>query len=125
MTVIEAASGQIEATAASTPEATTPPAVDLDRLLALEAPFGHGPSDVGPAPRPTQHWMMVRAAVAQLIAAVLERLRLGWQEPPHDELGRGHVLDGQPDRLEDGDGLRVPARDPGLVDAADLHQRLL
>ena len=125
MTVADPASGQIEATAPSTPEAVTPRTIDLGRLLALEAPYSHRASDTRPAPRATQRWLMVRAVLTQLLAMLAKRLDLVWQEPLDDELGRGNVLDGQPDRLEGGDGHRIPARDPGPIDAADLHQGLL
>ena len=45
-------------------------------------------------------------------------------EPPGDELGRGDVLDGQPDRLEDGDRIGWPSVRPVRGDAPDLHQAL-
>jgi hypothetical protein len=125
VTVADPASGQIEATAALTPEAVAPRVIDLDRLLALEAPYSYGAPDTRPAPRATHRWLMFRAVLTQLLVVLAERLGLVWQEPIDDELGRGDVLDGQPDRLEGRDGHRVPARDPGPLDAADLHQGLL
>ena len=81
MTVADPASGQIGATAALTAEAVAPRVIDLDRLLALEAPYSHGTSDTRPAPRATQRWLMVRAVLTQLLAVLAERLGLVWQEP--------------------------------------------
>jgi hypothetical protein len=44
------------------------------------------------------------------------------EQPRGDELGRGDVLDGQPDRLEDRDRLGGPRGRPIRADAADLYQ---
>ena len=67
-----------------------------------------------------------RALVAQLIATI--SIELGGplsavgEQPIDDELGRRDVLDGEPDRLEDGDRLGVAGLGPRTVDAPDLHQ---
>ena len=44
------------------------------------------------------------------------------EEAAGDELGRGDVLDGQPDRLEDRDRIGRPSGRPVRADAPDLHQ---
>ena len=64
--------------------------------------------------------------VERLVASVVARwsgaaLTLG-QEAPGDQLGRGDVLDGQPDRLEDADRIGGASIRPRTLDAPDLHE---
>jgi hypothetical protein len=125
VSVADAASGQIEAaTEPSTPEAAARDLSDLEWLLAGEEPFNRGAADPAGTPRMAQRWIMVRAAVGQLVAAILEGLGLVPQQAMDDQLGRGDVLDGQSDRLEGGDGLRVAGRRPGPLDRPDLDEGL-
>jgi hypothetical protein len=72
-------------------------------------------------------WTTFRSLLARFVADQLAR----WAprgalvveaEPGRNELGGGHVLDGQADRLEGGDRLGVAPRDPIAADGADLHQ---
>ena len=69
-------------------------------------------------------WLQFRSLVVQLLASISERLALAvaFEEPLTDELGRGHVLDGQADRLEDGERLGVSRPAPVRVDGADRHE---
>jgi hypothetical protein len=127
--VVSVASGQIEVTAASAPSATSGPVAGLPRLLAFEsaADVATTRGNVVSAERaPTTRWTTFRAMLGQLLATLADRLELGgWpvaQQPLDDELGRGDVLDGQPDRLEDRDRLGIPGRDPVATDGADLHE---
>jgi hypothetical protein len=73
-------------------------------------------------------WLAARAAVTQLVASLLERWSvprlLGWEQPAGDELGGGDVLDGQADRLEDGDGVGIATIRPRAPDGADLDELL-
>jgi hypothetical protein len=128
VSVVDAASGQIEVTAASAPSSSSGPATGLPRLHAFEAAAdvartrGHVVSD----DRVTTRWTSFRLLLGQLMTSLADRLGLGgWpvaEQPLHDELGSGDVLDGQPDGLEDRDRLRIPARDPAAIDGADLHE---
>jgi len=74
---------------------------------------------------PPARWLAVRALVQAYLATLAERwsaLALVGQEPRDDQLGGGDVLDGHPDRLEDGDRLGLAARGPAALDGADLDQ---
>lgn len=57
-------------------------------------------------------WIWVRALVDRLVASLVERWSgvAAADDPLDDELGRGHVLDGEPDRFEGGDRLWVARR---------------
>ncbi len=71
------------------------------------------------------HWFDLRAMAERFIASLLERwsaLAFGAQDPLDDQLGSGHVLDGHPHRLEDGDGVSGASFGPVAADAPDLHQ---
>jgi hypothetical protein len=126
VSVVDAASGQIEVTAASAPVVASGPAAGLPRLIAFEATADGPRTRIHVADRAPAHWTTFRAMLGQLMATLADRLGLGgWpvvEQPLHDELGRGDVLDGQADGLEDGDRLRIPARDPVTTDRADLHE---
>jgi hypothetical protein len=113
---------QFEAATESTSKVVVRDPGDLDRLLAGEAPFGDAPASPHATPRASQRWLMVRAAIGQLLAVILDGLDLGAQKAVDDELGRGNVLDGQADRLEGGDGLRIATRRPGSLDRPDLDE---
>lgn len=98
-----------------------------ERLLVFEAPFeATGGAPERRAPAATGRWITFR----NLVGRYLANLMAGWstgdsvapQEPLGDQLGGGDVLDGQPDRLEDGDGVGRSARGPARFDAADLHE---
>jgi hypothetical protein len=120
VSVADATTGQIEATAASTPAPRHAPP-DLSRLLVHEGsavirtPFIE--------PRATQRWVTFRA----VLGLVIEALLADWgfvptEEPGGDELGGGHILDRQPHRLEGGDGLRVAGGSPVGVDRSELDE---
>ena len=72
-------------------------------------------------------WLNLRVMVQRLMASLLE----GWSvaflgdQPPGDQFGRREVLDRQPDRLEDGDLMRVAELGPLAPDAPDLDELLL
>jgi Stage II sporulation protein len=70
-------------------------------------------------------WLSIDAFVELYLGALLERWSLvagAAEETIGDELGRGDILGGQPDRLEDGDRLGGSRGDPVRADAADLYQ---
>ena len=79
-----------------------------------------------PDPAAAARWTTFRALVerflASLVAGWSDRGLVASEEPPGDELGGGDVLDGQPDRLEDRDGVGRTGRNPAGLDAADLHK---
>jgi hypothetical protein len=73
------------------------------------------------------HWFDLRAMAQRFIGTLLARwsaLAFGAEDPFDDELGRGHVLDGHPNRLEGGDGVSGASFGPVATDAADLHEGL-
>jgi hypothetical protein len=125
VTVAAAAAGQIDAAAISAPEVLARAPADLDWLLAAEAPFDDDATGPAATPRAAQRWLMVRAAIGQLAAVILDGLGLAPQQAIDDELGGGDVLDGQPDGLEGGDALGVARRGPGTLNRPDLDERLL
>jgi len=121
VSVADAASGQIEATAASTPVPARSSGPDLARLLANEAPVPWRAND--PRPMITQRWVTFRLVFERLVSSLLERLGLpAIQQTRDDQLGRGDVLDGEADRLEGGDGVRLAARDPSTLHGPDLDE---
>jgi stage II sporulation SpoD-like protein len=70
---------------------------------------------------PTSRWATVRVLIRGLVAAWMNRWS-GVQQPAHDQLGGGDILDGEPNGLEDGDGLRIAGPGPVARDAADLDE---
>ena len=122
VSVADATTGQIEATAASKPVPSRSPGVDLARLLGHEAPAEAWSAEAA-TPLATRSWVAFRVAVERLVSSLVERLgQLGAEQPNDDELGRGHVLDGEADRLENGDRVRGASRGPAGLDAPDLHE---
>ena len=73
-------------------------------------------------------WVSMRILIERFIASLAERWSglgiVAVEQPGRDELGRGNVLDGETDRLEDGDRFGGPIVGPAAGDAADLHQVL-
>jgi|SoiMethySBSTD1v2_1073268.scaffolds.fasta_scaffold771730_2 hypothetical protein len=68
-----------------------------------------------------------RLSLSAVLELYVENLLDRWsvalaQEPVGDQLSRGDVLDGQPDRLEDGDRVGRTGGSPLRADAADLHE---
>ena len=75
----------------------------------------------------TSEWIRLRGLVDRLLASLAEGLSaavLGSEQAIGDDLRRGDVLDGQPDRLEDGDRLGPAFGRPGRGDLSELHQVL-
>ena len=74
-------------------------------------------------------WLNLRLIVQLFLADLTERWSvaslLGTEQTAGDELRGGDVLDGEPDRLEDGDGVGSPALRPGAIDGPDLHEAFL
>jgi hypothetical protein len=73
-------------------------------------------------------WLTVDAVVEIVAQGLAHRwsAALGVAEQPAgDELGRGDVLDGQPDRLEDRDRLGRASGRPIRADAADLYEAVV
>ncbi len=79
---------------------------------------------VEPPSATATRWLQVRSLVVQMLRTVSERLSraMAFEQPSGDELGRGHVLDGQAYRLEDRDRVRVSRSAPVLIDVADRHE---
>jgi hypothetical protein len=76
-------------------------------------------------PRVAGRWISLRILAAQLLAAWTDRVGLDAlfaHHPGHDQLGRGDVLDRQPDRLEGGDRFGTPVDRPVAVDRSDLDE---
>ena len=116
----------IEMTAALAPTPTpVAPATVGPRLLAFEAA-----ADLAAERRhafawparatPPARWFTVRTMVAQWVNALIADL--GLEQASGHQLGRGHVLDRQADRLEGRDGVRIARRGPLAADAPDLHE---
>jgi len=121
VSVADAATGQIEATAASTPAPVRTAGPDLARLLAHESPVAWRATD--PQPMVTQRWVTFRIVLERLLSSLLERLGLpATQQAGDDQLGRGDVLDGEANRLEGGDGVRLAAGDPSALHGSDLDE---
>ncbi len=104
----------------------TPP---WHRLLAPEWPVsastpveGHRVAAVAPVAR----WLILRLIVERWLASLGDRwsaVGLGPSEQPAaDELGRRDVLDGEADRLEDGDRTGWTLSGPAVLHRADLHE---
>ncbi len=122
VSVADAATGQIEATAASTPSPRRAAPRDPSTLLEHEGPAWASATARG-EPQATPRWTTFRSVLGLLIQALLADWGLNsGQQAGDDELGGRHVLDGQPHRLERGDGLRVARRDPVGLDRADLDE---
>ena len=93
-----------------------PPLLDTDRLPGAEPlASGDGPIGIGR--------LSVDAFLELYLGGLLDRWSITLaQEPVGDQLGRGDVLDGQPDRLEDGDRVGRTGGRPVRADAADLYE---
>jgi hypothetical protein len=125
VSVADAATGQIEVTAASTLSARRPGSVDLGRLLGHEAPAAAwtAPVDAGTPPVATQRWVTFRAILDRLVASLLARMGFSFPEQAaDDQLGRRDVLDREADRLEGGDRKRVARGHPAPFDGSDLDE---
>ena len=87
-----------------------------------------GPPTNATAPAVATRWLAARAAISQMLTALLDRWSvprlLGLEQPSGDELGGGDVLDGQADGLEDGDDIGIAPIRPVAADRADLHEVL-
>lgn len=122
MTVADA--GVIEVAASPSQESASATRGDRARLFADESPYGwERPSAT--VPEASARFVTFRALLGQLLASLADRLSVGGpvaEQPEGDELGRGDVLDRQPDRLEGGDGVGLPRLDPIPADRPDLHQ---
>lgn len=117
--------GAIEVVVSSEPEGTPGVPADHANLLAGESPYGWERPTATSAPEPATRWVTFRVLLEQLLTSLAERLSVGGpiaQQPPGHELGGGDVLDGQPDRLEGGDGVGRARLDPVLTDLPELHQ---
>jgi hypothetical protein len=101
-------------------------------LLAPEwPPMAAPPSEPGPGrvlAAPTR-WFMLRIVVERWLASIAARWSGDGSRLPEqarsNELGRGEVLDGQPDRLEDRDRVGIALAGPAPRDRADLDEALL
>ncbi len=98
----------------------------LARILAGDAQAADAPVLSNP-PRISPHAAAARTMLAWLGADLAKRwladLGIAAPEQSRDrQLGRGDVLDGQADRLEDGDRVRLAATDPVTTDGADLDE---
>ena len=88
-----------------------------------------------PGAEPRRHGRWCPIGIGRLSVDAFLELYLGglldrWsvalaEEPVGDELGRGDVLDGQPDRLEDRDRVGRASGRPVRADAADLYEAVL
>ena len=103
----------------------------IGRLIGLEAAeagaWFTAPRPPEVHPRMAGRWMSVRGLIGQLLAGWIDDVssRLGLaQQSGGDQLGRGDVLDGEADRLEDGDRALRPIARPIATDRADLDDRL-
>ena len=121
------AGGAIEVDAPGEAPASARGLVAAAKLLAFdEATDVAADHREAPPLAATARWTTFRALVerflASLIAGWSDRGPVSSEEPPGDELGGGHVLDGQPDRLEDRDVVGRAGLGPAAVDASDLHE---
>jgi hypothetical protein len=122
VSVADVTTGQIEGTAASTPVASRASGPDLARLLAHEASADAWHAERA-RPLATRSWVAFRVVLEWLLSSLLERLgQPGPEQATDNELGRGHVLDREANRLEGGDGLGVAGRGPAGLDAPDLDE---
>ena len=132
--IVVAAPQQAPAIAASTAAAavervTGTPA--WHRLFELEWPAEAGQATDwhgAPALAPPGRWFILRLIVERWIASLADRwpaIAIGPSEQVFgDQLGRGNVLDGEPDRLEDGDRIGWTLSGPAMLDRPDLHEIL-
>jgi hypothetical protein len=130
VTVAEAAAP----TATTTIEVVEPAPVprelpDAHRALAFEheadADASRAAWSTSSSPLSPTRWAVVRIVLGGLVAALTDDWSGGAglaEQTRDDELGRGDVLDGQPDGLEDGDRLGVAVVSPFAPHAADLDQ---
>ncbi len=103
--------------------ARVPAAVDTGRLAM-------GPAELpGRATHGTSasvRWFALRVILGRLVEQLAGRWSafavLPAEQTSDDELRGGDVLDGQPDRLEDRDGIGRPRLDPAAIDAPDLDE---
>lgn len=110
-----------------TPAASTPDAVL--RLLVLEAPAADERAArrlvLAARPQFTVGWMSAQGLFGRLFSAWSDRWLSGFaraEQPGDGQLGGGHVLDRQPDRLEDRDRVGRTAVDPAAIDGSDFHE---
>lgn len=79
-------------------------------------------------PAVATHWLVARATLIRLVADLFERwsapVLLGLEQPAHDQLGGGDVLDGEAHGFEGGDRLGITAVRPVAPDRADLDEVL-
>jgi hypothetical protein len=93
------------------------PLLDTDTLreALIRTPSAMVPIGVGR--------LSVDAFLELYLSSLLDRWSVTLaEEPVGDQLGRGDVLDGQPDRLEDRDRAGRTGRGPVRADAADLYE---
>ena len=110
-----------------TPAASTPDAVL--RLLVLEAPAADERAArrlvLAARPQFTVGWMSARGLFGRFFTAWSDRWLSGFaraEQPGDGQLGGGHVLDRQPDRLEDRDRVGRTAVDPAAIDGSYFHE---
>ncbi len=121
VTISDATTGAIEATAASTPTPRRGSPIDRSRLLEHEAPAWSVAAL--PVRQVSLRWATFRTAIGLVLDAFLADLGFGAaQEAVDDELGGSHVLDGEAHRLEGRDGLRIAGLDPAALHGPDLDQ---
>lgn len=122
VSIADAASGAIEATAASAPSPPRAP-IDPRALLVHEAPARAWLPTAAPEPLVTPRWVAFRTILGSLLADLGGLLDLGGaQQATGDELGGGHVLDGEADGLEGAHGVGRAAGSPVTLHAADLDE---
>ena len=96
------------------------PLLDTDRLppALSHSPRAMVPIGIGR--------LSVDAFLELYLGGLLDRWSIALaQEPVGDQLSRGDVLDGQPDRFEDGDRVGRTGGRPVRADAADLYEAVL
>jgi hypothetical protein len=121
VTISDATTGAIEATAASTPTPRRGSPIDRSSLLEHEAP-AWGVAAL-PVRQVSLRWATFRTAIGLVLDAFLADLGVGpAQEAVDDELGGSHVLDGEAHGLEGGDGLRIAGLGPAALHGPDLDQ---
>ena len=99
-------------------------AVEFERradATALRAISSQPEAEIVPA-----RWLNLRLIMQLFLGDLTDRWSvaslLGAEQTAGDELRGGDVLDGETDRLEDGDGVGSPALRPGPIDGPDLHE---
>jgi len=125
-TVATAAAADVEASTVVESEGRRDRMAGIGLAFIDRTPFPWALAEPAPAPVAPARWVTFRSLVGQLLASLADRLSARWavaiEQPGRDELGGSHVLDGQPDRLEGGDGPGVARFDPFPPDRPDLHQ---